>query len=89
MKKVYTKPLVVVEDFSLCTTIASCSIKTKTPSEYNCAYEVKTGFGSFNVFTSALPDVCTVSEATDGSDDGVYNGICYHAPMSDSSLFNS
>lgn len=89
MKKTYQKPEILFEDFSLSVNIAGdCSIRTNTPSEGTCAYEIKVGFATWNVFTDAVA-ACTTKESRDGSADEIYNSICYHVPYDNSSLFNS
>ncbi len=82
MKKRYIKPRILIEKFSLCTSIAgNCEVKTNTPSEGNCAYQLRTGE---NIFFSSMGDVCSTHE-----DDGEYNGLCYHVPNEAKNLFNS
>lgn len=88
MKKTYTKPEILFENFSLSTNIAgTCDIKTNTPAQGTCAYVVTAGPLTWNVFTSGI-SACTTSEAEDGAADGAYNGICYDVPFGDN-LFNS
>ncbi len=83
MKREYTKPLIMFEDFSLSTNIAAgCGLKTQLPSpnmEYGCGYQIR---GAVVFITEA--NGCTYVEA-----DGDYNGICYHVPTDDNNLFNS
>ena len=77
------------EDFSLCTSVAGdCDIKINTQTSGACPYVVSAGPKTWNVFLSSMTDNCTTSEASDGIEDGAYNGICYHVPF-DESLFNS
>ena len=84
MKKTYTKPEIMFEDFTLTSNIAaSCAVKTYTPSSGECAYIVNDEFlGDIYFFTNDV-SACTTTEA-----DEDYNGICYHAPY-DANLFNS
>ena len=92
MKKKYVKPEIMFEDFSLSTNVAGdCGVKTYTPNAGKCAYIVDTGsFGTYNIFTNEIPLVCTTTDGKlDKSEDGIYNGICYHTPYEDSNLFNS
>lgn len=84
MKKAYTKPAIMFEDFTLSTNIAgSCEIKTNTPSSGNCAYEAHDEFlGVEMIFTNKV-NACLTTE-----DDGEYNNICYQVPYGEN-LFNS
>ena len=89
MKREYRKPMVVFENFTLCTSIAgSCQVKTNTPSQGTCPYVVTQGLRVYNIFTSEMVGICTTTEAADGTADGAYNGICYHV-FTDNTLFNS
>ena len=82
MKKVYMKPEVVFEDFSLSTNIASgCEIKTNTPSQGTCAYGEDTDFG-VAIFLDSVA-ACTYHQA-----EGEFNKICYHT-FENNNLFNS
>ena len=83
MKKTYEKPQIVFESFAMSTCIAAgCKFTNVTHSdgELGCGYADQ----RFNkvVFTSDL--LCTTIE-----DDGDYNGICYHTPVDENSLFTS
>ena len=81
MKKIYKKPMVLIENFSLSTNIAGdCDTKTNTPSQNQCAYPLRSGH---MVFMSEIA-ACTTTE-----DDGEYEGICYHVPNDAKNLFNS
>ena len=84
MKKKYVKPQIIIENFSLSTTIAGdCEIRTNTPHSETCALNWEDEFlGEIVVFTN-LVQACGTKE-----DDGEYNGICYHVPYGDN-LFNS
>ena len=81
MKKTYSKPEIVFEDFSLSTSItAGCDLDTPAPSyEENCGYPTKNGV----VFVEGI-QACTYKPQG-----GVYNGFCYHVPADDANLFNS
>lgn len=82
MKKVYEKPIVIIENFSLSTSIAgTCDIKTYTPNSGSCGIE----FGDETLFLTGISGCSFPVEA----DDGRYNGICYHVPTDDKELFNS
>jgi hypothetical protein len=81
MKKIYSKPDVIFENFSLCTSIAaSCEVKTDTQANNVCGYK----FGALYVFTDKIQG-CTTPIA-EGS---INDGLCYHNPSEDNNLFNS
>ena len=81
MKKEYTKPMAIVEDFSLQTSIAAgCKETAPLPTEGQCGYPIP-GIG--NVFVSGVAG-CTYT-----AQDGAYNSPCYHVPSQDNILFNS
>lgn len=81
MKKIYTKPEIIFEDFSLSTNIAGdCELDTSLQSPDECGYQLRTGE---IVFLSKETGCDTVPV------DGAYNGYCYHVPTEDNNLFNS
>ena len=83
MKKQYTKPEIMFEDFSLTENIASgCEIIVPTPNGGTCGYKYEGGNGS-KMFTNSVGD-CDVKV-----DDDEKNGFCYHDPISNNNLFNS
>ena len=81
------------ENFTLSTNIAGdCAPPfINNASKGTCAYIVPgTQYTKEkHVFTSSMVGICTTSEATDGADDGQYNGICYDVPTAGMNLFNS
>ena len=80
MKKHYEAPEIYFDDFSLSTSIAGdCGIIVNSTRD-SCPYVTRTGL---NIFLSSM-GACTTTE-----DDGDYNGICYHVPVTESNLFNS
>lgn len=82
MKKVYTKPVIVFEDFSLNTSIAEdCENITTTTGYGKCGFE----FGGDVLFTNTVTD-CTDNWTVD---DGDFNGICYYTPTADNNVFTS
>lgn len=85
MKKVYEKPEILFESFSLSTNIAGdCEAPyVGNPSKGNCG--VSTSAPQITIFTSD-PNVCTIPDS-DGDD--MYNGLCYHVPTEYNNLFNS
>ena len=87
MKKVYEKPEIVFENFSLSTNIAAgCEVKTNTPSQGQCGIK----WGSDILFladTNCTGDGIVIGQGGDGES----NGICYHtfSNNGENSLFNS
>lgn len=83
MKKVYTKPVIVIEDFSLSTNIAgNCDVIIDTQSSGMCGLD----FGGTMIF---ITDYAGCQDFEVSPDDGQYNGICYHVPTSNNDMFNS
>lgn len=83
MKKTYKKPVAIIENFTLNTSIAGdCGIKTYTPNSGTCGIEQE-GLGT--VFMTGMAG-CSFQVSVD---DGSYNGFCYHVPIDDNKLFNS
>lgn len=81
MRKVYSKPDIIFEDFSLSTSIAAgCETKTNTPSQDKCGFR----FGAYMAFVAGV-EACTMPVA-DGS---INDGFCYHVPSAENNLFNS
>lgn len=87
MKKLYSKPDIVFDSFSLCTNItAGCEVKTNMPSNDLCGYK----FGALYVFINGIQG-CT-TPIVDGSivvDSTTNDALCYHNPSENSNLFNS
>ena len=82
MKKVYEKPEIVFENFSLSTSIAAGCEKT-TALQYGGTCGIR--WGHSTIFTSDV-DQCS-TKVIDG--DTAYNGLCYHVPNADYNVFNS
>lgn len=81
MKKLYSKPDIHFESFSLSTSIAStCEVKTYHPSNGVCGLK----FGSQFIFTEEI-EGCT-TKIVEGE---AYDGLCYHNPSENNNLFNS
>lgn len=80
MKKAYSKPEIIFDDFSLATTIAAGCEKQTGPHEYSCPYQ----FGDINIFVSGVSACTSGLEKPDG-----FNGWCYHNPDGGIKLFNS
>ena len=83
MKKVYSKPEIAFDSFTLSTNIAGdCGLPTNTQSEGNCNYPMG---GGVVVFLDGIAGCKYKPQG--GSDE--YNGICYYTPIPEGELFNS
>lgn len=83
MKKVYTKPEIMFESFSLSSSIASCGFEATHDASIGggCkGYQLRSGEV---VFMAEYNGCITVEE------DGDYNGYCYHVPTVSLNLFGS
>ena len=87
MKKIYTKPVVVIEDFSLSTTIAGdCEGEpVGNPTKGVCAVQ---GTGGVNVFSGNIV-ACDFTPEEMNQPKDQWNGFCYHVPVEYATLFNS
>lgn len=85
MKRKYSAPEIVFENFSLNTHIAGeCEIDTNIQSKGLCGLEVTaTGVGTVTIYIDSTTG-CTTE-----TDDGDYNELCYHVPTEYNNLFNS
>lgn len=82
MKKAYTKPEIVFEDFSLSTNIAAgCEFPSQIHAKDSCGFYFE-GVG-FIFITEESGCVDREIET------GVFSGICYHVPTEDSNVFSS
>ena len=87
MKKIYSKPEIIFEDFTLSENIAgNCKIKTHTPSQGTCAFTYEDEFGGAVALFTQKVVACGTDDLfeEDGTD-----GFCYHVPSDTSNLFNS
>lgn len=85
MRKTYTKPEIMFEDFSLCSSIAAgCEIIVDGPNSGNCGYAYEGGGGQTLFTELAGTKVCNIA-----IDDDESNGFCYHVPVESNNLFNS
>ena len=73
MKKTYSKPEIVFEDFTLSTSIATCK------TDIDDLYFPGVGY--------PFHDGCDIIIPEDGNSS--YNGICYLGPVASNSAFNS
>lgn len=86
MKKVYKKPTIIFEDFSLCTNIAGdCESIVGNPTKGSCPV---LGTGNMAIFNDAI-SACEYIAGQMGSHDDMWDEFCYHVPTEYSSLFNS
>ena len=84
MKKEYSKPIVVFEDFALSTNIAGdCEIKTDLQSKNACGVDAS----GIQVFMTGMTG-CFFEVPSDGGGDGEFGNICYHVPYGEN-VFNS
>lgn len=82
MKKLYIKPEIMFESFSLSTNIAGdCEEKTNNPTNGTCGMD----FSGFKVFMHDM-NGCSDIKVNDGES---FNGLCYDTPTADNNLFNS
>lgn len=84
MKKTYTKPVIMFEDFSLSASIAAgCERIIDTKSVDICGVP---GSGGVMVFNPGPSSDC---EFPGDGDKFKYDGFCYHVPESGPNLFSS
>lgn len=84
MKKVYRKPEISFEDFSLTTNIAAgCGFDTNLPVQNSCGVDMG---GGMIVFVDGVYGCTTKVQL---GDDGTWNGMCYHVPIENNNVFNS
>lgn len=86
MKRKYSKPEIIFENFSLNTNIAGdCETITELATVGICGikYDDLEGFEEEIVYLTSVSG-CTLHE-----DDGDYNNVCYHNPTEYRNLFNS
>ena len=82
MKKNYSKPDIVFDNFSLCSSIAvGCARPTNTPSQGACPLVI----GGRPLFIDGVAACRFKTE--DGNP--LYDGLCYHVPTDSTNLFNS
>lgn len=85
MKKIYTKPEIYFESFSLSTSIAAnCDKIISLPSQFACGIPDDNGLG-MNVFSPGPSSDCVLP----GDSNKEYDGFCYHVPTEVNQLFNS
>lgn len=86
MKKVYSKPEIIFEDFALSTNIAGdCEQKTNNPTNHACGLD----FSGLTVFLTTMGGCVDIKIAPNEYGGGEYNTFCYHVPTESNNLFNS
>ena len=87
MKKVYIKPQICFESFSLSTNIAGgCDFPFTGAAQDICAIPDGNGLGMGVFNPSVAGSECIIP----GNDDSeMYNGFCYHVPSKNNQLFAS
>lgn len=86
MRKAYSKPEIMFEDFTLSTNIAgNCESIVDNASKGSCSVN---GTGGVGVFSGEITG-CDYSPEDLGGTSDQYDGACYHVPTEGSSLFNS
>lgn len=84
MKREYTKPIVVFEDFTLSTNIAGdCEVKTNLQNKDGCGWVPHDRWTLGVIFASATTG-CEITPSDAG-----YDTLCYHVPSESYNLFNS
>lgn len=82
MKKVYEKPAIVFESFTMSANIAGdCEKIVGNPSKGSCG--VKGSVDGLDLFIEGVTG-CIIQNSTDDHD-----GFCYHNPTEYNNLFNS
>lgn len=82
MKKIYEKPVIMFEDFTLSANIAAgCEVKAGSPSEGTCG--IPTSDPDTTYFSAGIANCNSYTP------DGMYDGACYHTPFETNNLFNS
>lgn len=83
MKKIYEKPVVIIENFALCENIAvGCELKSNHQQDV-CTY-VDNGWITFTSQNTACVDVQIDQEEQEKSEK-----LCYHVPMEEYNIFTS
>lgn len=87
MKKLYKKPEIVFEDFTLSTSIAGdCDKIVGNPTKGACGVP---GSDGVNLFSASVTGPAGCMEDWESSFGDSYDGFCYYNPSDDKLLFNS
>ena len=85
MKKAYTKPDIIFEDFSLSTNIsAGCEVRANAV-EGSCGYTIQNAMGQERVIFIVGNTGCLTVVGENDMDDK----FCYHVPSEANNLFSS
>lgn len=85
MKKEYSKPQIVIEDFMFNTNLAANCERIHNATPGVCGIPDSFGLGT-NIFDTDAPGSnCIIP----GKSDAQYDGFCYHVPDGALQLFNS
>ena len=85
MKKVYRKPEVLFENFSLSIGIAvNCEEINKNPSVDQCSWTPDEQWDFGGIFGVDYQGACEVTPSNSG-----YDTLCYHVPSENYNLFTS
>lgn len=87
MKKIYSKPEILFEDFAVTATIASGCERPCNQNEGTCAFEFQCGPWVMYIFNLEPGSPCS-----DGAENLVgteHDGLCYHAPSESFNTFSS
>lgn len=79
MKRIYTKPDVIFESFSMTQSIASCNVEANF-QKGQCGVRMTENVILFND---------QVFDCTFQMQDGEYDGLCYHVPFENYIVFGS
>ena len=86
MKKIYTKPEIIFEDFTLSENIAgTCESIVGNPSKGTCPVM---GTGGIRMFDGTI-SACDFAPEDQGGTEDQWDGFCYHVPTQYNNLFNS
>ena len=87
MKKTYSKPSILIENFALSTNIAAnCDKPFNLQVQFVCGIPNDSGVPGMDIFDPTLGGSCVFPG--DG-DSAIYDGFCYHIPTETNELFNS
>ena len=86
MKKEYTKPQIIIENFTLSTNLAAdCEQPFNLQAQNICGIPDENGLG-MSIFAAGVQGSdCKIP----GNDEAKYDGFCYHVPTENNNLFNS
>lgn len=87
MRKTYSKPDIVFENFAISTNIAGdCESIVGNPAKGTCAV---LGTGGIDMFDGTVGAVCVFKPEDMGGVKDQWDGFCYHVPTEYNNLFNS